>query len=220
LEPTLLEELTSRFAELDLEGTLELTRDALRRGHFARDILDDGLAKGLDRVGALFETQEYFLAELMVATHIMEKAMAIIGEKLTSEVAGARQRGTVVFGTVEGDFHFIGKNIAVSLLRASGYSVYDVGEDVAPATFVRTVKKVKPDIVAMSALLLTTVPGIGDVVAALTAAGLRGHVFIMIGGRPTNQAVAEKYGADVYCATAMDGVAIANRYMASKGVDA
>jgi 5-methyltetrahydrofolate--homocysteine methyltransferase len=219
LEPTLLEELASRFAELDLEGTLELTREALRKGHFAREILDDGLAKGLDRVGTLFETQEYFLAELMVATHIMEKTMAIIGEKLKSEVAGVRQRGTVVFGTVDGDFHFIGKNIAVSLLRASGYSVFDIGEDVAPPTFVRAVKEVKPDIVAMSALLLTTVPGIGDVVAALTAAGLRDHVFIMIGGRPTNQAVAEKYGADAYCATAIDGVATANRYLERKGVN-
>lgn len=217
--PDLLADIAARFADLDLEGVLKLTKKALR--HIpAREILDKGLAKGLDRVGTLFQTQEYFLAELMVATHIMEKAMGIIEEKLRSEVAGAKQQGTVVIGTVEGDFHFIGKNITVSLLRASGYEVYDLGDDVAPAAFVGKVKEVQPDIVAMSALLLTTVPGIGEVVDALKAAGLRDQVFIMIGGRPTNPAVAEKYDADAYCATAMDGVATANQYMERRGRDA
>jgi len=216
----LLHALVSSFAALDFDETLRLTKAALGSGVSAHTILEDGLARGLTRVGELFERKEYFLSELMVATYIMEAAMKVIGSQLTSEVEGEAQRGRVVFGTVEGDFHFIGKNIAISLLQAVGYEVHDLGEDVPPAAFVEKVKEVQPDIVALSALLLTTLPGIGDVVDALRHAGLRDQVFIMIGGRPTSPEVAAKYGVDAYCATAMEGVATANQYMARKRRDA
>ena len=212
----ILDELVSSFADLDFDETLKLTKAALGAGLSAHMILEEGLALGLNRVGELFERKEYFLSELMVATYIMEAAMKVIGSKLTSEVEGEEQRGRVVFGTVEGDFHFIGKNIAISLLQAVGYEVHDLGEDVPPTVFVEKVKEVQPDIVALSALLLTTLPGIGEVVDALKRAGLRDQVFIMIGGRPTSQEVAEKYGVDAYCATAMEGVATANQYMERK----
>jgi dimethylamine corrinoid protein len=211
-----LEDLASRFADLDLEGTVNRTREALEAGISAHTILEEGLSKGLDRVGALFERKEYFLSELMVATYIMEEAMKVIEDPLKAEVGGGGGRGRVVFGTVEGDFHFIGKNIAIALLQASGYEIHDLGEDVPADAFVATVRAVKPDIVALSALLLTTVPGIGEVVEALKREGLRDQVFIMIGGRPTSQEVADRYGVDAYCATAMEGVATANHYMATK----
>lgn len=212
----ILEEVASRFADLDLDGTLDLTREALEKGFNAHKILEEGLSRGLDRVGELFERKEYFLSELMVATYIMEHAMKVIGDKLKSEVGGGGRRGRVVFGTVAGDFHFIGKNIAISLLQASGYEIHDLGEDVPPEVFVEKVREVKPDIVALSALLLTTVPGIGEVMEALERENLRNQVFVMIGGRPTSQEVAEKYGVDAYCATAMEGVATANKYMEKK----
>jgi 5-methyltetrahydrofolate--homocysteine methyltransferase len=212
----ILEEVAARFAELDLDGTLDLTREALEKGFNAHKILEEGLSRGLDRVGELFERKEYFLSELMVATYIMEHAMKVIGDKLKSEVGGGGRRGRVVFGTVAGDFHFIGKNIAISLLQASGYEIHDLGEDVPPEVFVEKVREVKPDIVALSALLLTTVPGIGEVMEALERENLRNQVFVMIGGRPTSQEVAEKYGVDAYCATAMEGVATANKYMEKK----
>ena len=211
-----LEDLASRFADLDLEGTVNRTREALGAGVSAHMILEEGLSKGLDRVGALFERKEYFLSELMVATYIMEEAMKVIGDPLKAEVGDGGWRGRVVFGTVEGDFHFIGKNIAIALLQASGYEVHDLGEDVPAEAFVATVRAVKPDLVALSALLLTTVPGIGEVVEALKREGLRDQVFIMIGGRPTSQEVADRFGVDAYCATAMEGVTTANHYMATK----
>jgi dimethylamine corrinoid protein len=213
-----LEDVASRFSDLDLDETLDLTRKALEKGFSAHKILEEGLSRGLDRVGELFERKEYFLSELMVATYIMEHAMKIIEDKLKSEAGGGGRRGRVVFGTVAGDFHFIGKNIAISLLQASGYEVHDLGEDVPPEAFVEKVRDVKPDIVALSALLLTTVPGIGEVMEALERESLRDQVFVMIGGRPTSQEVAEKYGVDAYCATAMDGVATANKYMEKKRV--
>ena len=212
----ILEEVSCRFADLDLNRTLALTKEALGKGFSAHKILEEGLSKGLDRVGELFERKEYFLSELMVASYIMEGAMKVIENKLKSEAGDGGRRGRVVFGTVEGDFHFIGKNIAISLLQASGYEIFDLGEDVPSEVFVEKVREVKPDIVALSALLLTTVSGIGEVVEALKRESLRDQVFVMIGGRPTSQEVAEKYGADAYCVNAMEGVAAANKYMDKK----
>ena len=213
---TILLDIIEAFTRLDLDATQALTKQAVQTGIPARTILEKGLSKGLDRVGELFANQEYFLAELMVAAYIMENVMPEISEKLKEEVGEDTLHGKIVFGTVEGDFHFIGKNIAISLLQAAGYEVYDIGEDVQPDVFVQKVRDLQPDIVALSALLLTTVPGIGEVIDALKQAGLRKQVFIMIGGRPTSQQTAEQYGADAYCETAMDGVATANKYMMKK----
>jgi methanogenic corrinoid protein MtbC1 len=213
---TILFDIIEAFTRLDLNATRDLTKRAVQMGIPARTILEKGLSKGLDQVGELFATQEYFLAELMVAAYIMEEVMPEIREKLKDDVGEDAHQGKIVFGTVEGDFHFIGKNIAISLLQAAGYEVYDIGEDVHPDVFVENVQRHHPDIVAVSALLLTTVPGIGEVIDALKQAGLRQQVFIMIGGRPTSQQIAEQYGADAYCETAMDGVATANEFMVKK----
>lgn len=216
---TILRDIIEAFTRLDLDATKTLTKKAVQAGVPARTILEKGLAKGLDGVGDLFAQQEYFLAELMVATYIMEEVMPVISDELKDEMGEGGLQGKVVFGTVEGDFHFIGKNIAISLLQAAGYEVYDVGEDVPPEVFVKKVRQLKPDIVALSALLLTTLPSIGDVIDALKRADLRKRVFIMIGGRPTSQEAAEQYGADAYCETAMDGVSAANKYMEKKWRD-
>ena len=213
---TILCEIIDAFTRLDLDTTKVLTEQAIQTGIPARTILEKGLSVGLDQVGELFANQQYFLAELMVAAYIMEQVMPEISEKLKEEVGEGARQGKIVFGTAEGDFHFIGKNIAISLLQAAGYEVYDIGEDVSPDVFVQKVRDIQPDIVALSALLLTTVPGIGDVINALEHADLRTHVFIMIGGRPTSQQIADQYGADAYCETAMDGVATANKFMINK----
>lgn len=213
---TILLEIIEAFTRLDLDATKALTKQAVQAGIPARTILEKGLSKGLDQVGELFANQQYFLAELMVAAYIMEQVMPEISEKLKEEVGEDTLQGKIVFGTVEGDFHFIGKNIAISLLQAAGYEVYDIGEDVSPDVFVQKVRDFQPDIVALSALLLTTMPGIGEVIDALERTGLRKQVYIMIGGRPTSQQTAEQYGADAYCETAMDGVVTANKFMTQK----
>mgnify|MGYP002396165233 CR=1 FL=1 len=206
-------ELATRLINLDLKGTLTLTEEALHGGYSAHEILSKGLSKGMDGVGDLFERKEYFLADLVTASYIINQAMEILQEKLKTEAGKAKHQGIVVFGTVQGDLHDIGKNIAIALLRASGYEVIDLGIDVPAEAFVKAVAEHNPDIVAMSALLLTTLPGMEEVIQALKEADLRDKVFIMIGGRPTNKAFAERIGADAYCATAMDGLREANKFM-------
>jgi len=214
--PNVLDDLSVRLVNLDLDGTLALTKEALTQGYRASEILSKGLSRGMDGVGDLFEKKEYFLADLVTASYIIDQAMTLLREKLTAEAGKSERRGKVVFGTVEGDLHDIGKNIAIALLRASGFDVVDLGVDVSANAFAKAVKAHQPDIVAMSALLLTTLPGMGEVVQALSGAGLRRQVFVMIGGRPTNKAFAEKIGADAYCATAMDGLKVANELLRSR----
>lgn len=213
---TILDDLAARIAELDLEGSLTRVREALSEGHSASEILAEGLSKGMEEVGQLFEKKEYFIADLVAASHIVNEAMDLLKEKFREEVSHTRQQGRVVFGTVEGDLHDIGKNIAISLLTATGFEVHDLGVDVPATTFVEKVREFEPDIVAMSALLLTTLPGMGEVIDALKEAGLRRQVYVMVGGRPTNAAFARKIGADAYCVTAMEGLAKANAYMERK----
>ena len=211
--PNVLDYLSVRLVNLDLDGTLVLTKEALAQGYRASEILSKGLSRGMDGVGDLFEKKEYFLADLVTASYIIDQAMTLLREKLTAEAGKSERRGKVVFGTVEGDLHDIGKNIAIALLRASGFDVIDLGVDVSAKAFVEAVKTHQPDIVAMSALLLTTLPGMGEVMQALSQAGHRQKVFVMIGGRPTNKAFAEKIGADAYCATAMAGLKVANELL-------
>lgn len=206
-------DLSSRLAELDLERSLTLVREALSKGFSASQILAEGLSNGMEKVGQLFEKKEYFIADLVAASHIVNEAMELLKDKFKEEVNHTRQQGRVVFGTVEGDLHDIGKNIAISLLTAAGFEVHDLGVDISANTFVEKVKELEPDIVAMSALLLTTLPGMGEVIEALKEAELRQQVYIMIGGRPTNEVFAGKIGADAYCVTAMEGLAKANAYM-------
>jgi methanogenic corrinoid protein MtbC1 len=214
----IFDELASRLAELDLEGSLTLVRESMSKGFSASKILAEGLSKGMEEVGQLFEKKEYFIADLVAASYIVSEAMELLKDKFREEVNHARQKGRVVFGTVEGDLHDIGKNITISLLTAAGFEVHDLGVDVPANTFVEKVKELEPDIVAMSALLLTTLPGMGEVIEALKEAGLRQRVYIMVGGRPTNEVFAGKIGADAYCVTAMEGLAKANAYMERKKV--
>jgi methanogenic corrinoid protein MtbC1 len=212
----ILNEVVSRFTDLELEETVAITKKALLNGVTAHTILTQGLTKGMEGVGKLFESGEYFLADLMTSTYIMEQAMKVIEEQLRAEVGEAMIRGKVVFGTVKGDLHTIGKDITICLLRASGYEVFDLGIDVSTEAFIEKVKEAHPDIVAMSSLLLTTLPSMAEVVKALKSEGLRDDVFIMIGGATTTQNFADKIGADAYCATALEGVNKANQYTKGK----
>ena len=142
----------------------------------------------------------------------MNEGMTIL-QPLLQDRAGAKSKGNVVFGTVEGDMHDIGKNIVKTLLEASGFIVHDIGVDQPPASFVDTARTVKADLVAMSALLTTTMSNMIKVIKALEEAGLRDHVRVMVGGAPISREFADQIGADGYAPDAVKAVRIAEGLM-------
>lgn len=180
-------------------------------GTSATDIVINGLTPGLKKVGEKFKTREYFLSELIFAAHIMNRCMKVLEPKLKEDAEKTSSVGKAVIGTVKGDLHDIGKNVFITLMRSSGFDVIDLGVDVSSEKFVEVVKKHKPEILGMSALLTTTVEYFKIVIDALNDAGLRDKLYIMIGGPP--HVSSEEVGADIYCNNAFVGVEKALEHM-------
>lgn len=167
---------------------------------------------GLAEVGERFSTGEYFISELMYAGEIMKGVMAELAPLLKKAPKAKAKAGTkhIVFGTVAGDIHDIGKDIVVLMLRGAGYEVTDLGVDVKPKQFVDAVKKTKAFMVGMSVFLTTCCRALEETAEALKKAGLRDKVKIMIGGAAASDMVAQRTGCDGYGATAVDAVALAH----------
>ncbi len=202
-----LERIKEALVDLDEEALLNAVEEALRAGVPAERIVFEAMSRGMEEVGKLFETGEYFLAEMIIAADIFRKAMERL-QPLLEEAASsaARARGRVVIGTVEGDVHDIGKSLVASMLRAAGFEVIDLGVDVLAEQFAEAVEKYRPDIVAMSALLTTTMKNMERVVRTLEERGLRNRVKIVIGGAPTTPEFAERIGADAWARNAVEAV--------------
>ena len=176
------------------EKVEELVKKALEENLLPKDILENGLIKGMDIIGAKFKKNEVYVPEVLIAARAMHAGMSILRPKLAE--TGVKNIGTIVIGTVKGDLHDIGKNLVKMMLEGAGFEVIDLGIDVSTDKFVEAVKEHKPNIIAMSALLTTTMVNMPEVVKALEAAGLRDKVKIMIGGAPITQNYADQIGAD------------------------
>lgn len=209
----ILTAIKDAVAELDSEETLGHVKTAIEAKIPPRVIIQDGLARGLEEVGQRYEQQEYFLSELILASNVFQKAMDVIEPLMSADPHEAI--GRVVIGTVHGDLHDLGKNIMISLLRSVGFEVYDLGVDVPPEKFVEQIKEVQPQIVGMCALLTVVRPMVKDTIAAIKAAGLREPIKIMLGGRALSEELAKDYDADVFCASAWDGIMKAREFIAS-----
>ncbi|RJS77187.1 cobalamin-binding protein [Candidatus Bathyarchaeota archaeon] len=210
----LLEKIKEAIVNLDIDNIQKLCKEAVDAGIPAYKVVTDGMAKGMDIVGQKYEANEYFLAELIMAGETMKEGMKVLEPYLkTGEV---KRLGKVVIGTVRGDLHDIGKNIAATLLRSAGFDVIDLGVDVSPEQFVEAVRRNNPDIVAMSALLTTTMTEMENTIKALKEAGLRDKVKIIIGGAPITPEYAEKIGADAAAKDAVDGVNICKSWVSKK----
>lgn len=207
----ILERIKKAVIDLDIENIQRLCMEAIEAGVSAYDIIMGGFSKGLEVVGEKYEKEEYYLAELVVASEVVKEGMKVLEQHLKSD--RTEKIGRVVIGTVRGDLHDIGKNIVATLLRATGFEVIDLGVDVSPEKFVEAVKKHRPDIVAMSALLTTTVDEMENVIKALKEAGLRNRVKVIIGGAPVTREFAEKIGADAAAEDAIDGVNICRSWI-------
>jgi len=185
---------------------------ALDGGIAAGDILNQAMIPAMAEVGKLFEEGEFFIPEMLVAARTMSAGMEIIKPFLKG--TDAASRGTVVIGTVAGDLHDIGKNLVALMLEGNGFTVIDLGTDVSSERFIEAIREHHPQIVAMSALVTTTMPAMGKTIEAIAAAGLRDQVKVMVGGAPISQAFSDSIGADGYSADANSAVALAKRFAA------
>jgi len=184
----------------------------VKEGYPVRDIIDKGLLLGLEVIGERWKKGDAFIPEVLLSAKVMGAGMYVIRDSIVK--SGIKPIGKVVIGTVRGDVHNIGKSLVAMLLGSAGFEVHDLGVDVAPDKFVKAVKEQKPDLLGMSALLTTTMPGIADTVKALKKEGLK--VITLVGGAPVTQEYATSIGADGYAPDAISAVAKAKELLGVK----
>ena len=189
----------------DRDTVVRLVQEAIKESVGPEQVLDKGLIVGMESIGRKFKANEVYVPEVLIAARAMASGMQILEPLLAA--SGIKPRGKVVVGTVKQDLHDIGKNLVAMMLKGGGYQVTDVGVDVDPAKFVEAAKKVNADIVAISALLTTTMPNMKAVVDVMKQAGLK--VKVMIGGAPVTQGYADEIGADGYAPDAASAVDLA-----------
>jgi 5-methyltetrahydrofolate--homocysteine methyltransferase len=199
----ILDQLREAVVDGQASTAVEQTRRGLEEGIPAQTLFDDGLMAAMRRVGALFEEGEVFVPEMLVASHAMTAALEVLRPELVA--AGARSSGRVAIGTVMGDLHDIGKNLVAMMLQGNGFEIDDLGTDVYPERFVQAIRG-GAEVVAMSALLTTTMTNMAEIVEAIREAGLREQVGIVIGGAPITQTYADEVGADGYARDASSAV--------------
>jgi 5-methyltetrahydrofolate--homocysteine methyltransferase len=208
-----LKELYEAVVSGNAKATQALTQQALAEGVDPLKLVNEYMVPAMDEVGRRFEANEYFVPELLISARAMKASLEIIRPLLTAR--GDKPAGRVAIGTVKGDLHDIGKNLVGSLLEGGGFEVIDLGVNVSPEKFIATVNEKQANIVAMSALLTTTMPSMKTTIEALKQAGVRDKVKVLIGGAPITQKYADEIGADGYSENAVGAVALAKRAVAA-----
>jgi len=174
-------------------------------------LIADTMIPAMDEVGKLYQEEEYFVPELMLAGRAMKAAMEPLRPLMA--VAGAKPSGVIVVGTVKGDLHDIGKNLVISMLEGAGFKVHDLGTDVSPQKFVEAIRQHNPQILCLSALLTVTMMAMRTTIDAINKAGLRSQIKVLVGGAPLNEKYAREIGADGYGVSATDAVALAREHV-------
>ncbi len=191
-----LKDLSQAIIRGDSDVAFALTREAMAEGVEANAILEKGLVPGLQKVGDLFESGDYYLPELIVSGDAVARALELLEPALGKK--GAAFKGKYLIGTVKGDIHDLGKNIVIMMLKGNGWEVTDLGVDVSPEDFVAAVEKEGCQVLGLSSLLTMTMPNAARTIEALEKAGLRKKIKIMVGGAPTTAEWARKIGADAH----------------------
>jgi len=205
-------ELYDAILNGDAKKAYAVTQAAIDRGLAPMTLISESMVPAMDEVGRLFEAEEYFVPELLLAGRAMKSSMELLRPLMIS--SGQKFSTRVVIGTVKGDLHDIGKNIVASMLEGGGFEVIDLGADVAPEKFVAAVEERKPQIVCMSALLTVTMPAMKTTIDALASAGLRTKVKVLIGGAPVTSQYAKEIGADGYSENASGAVSLVKNLLA------
>jgi len=207
-----------KVSELLIAGKVddlkELTQKGVDEGVNAPDILNQGLLPGMDAVGQKWKDGDMFMPEVLRCAKGMSQSMDILRPHLAADDLG--NAGTFVIGTVAGDLHDIGKDLAAMMFEGAGYKVVNIGIDQPNEAFVDAVKEHQPTVLGMSALLTTTMPRMGEVINSLKEAGIRDEVAVIIGGAPVTQEFAEEIGADLYAPNAGSAVDIVKEYFQKK----
>lgn len=198
----------------DAGGAVSAVCKALAEGTDPVDIVSNGINPAMAEVGRLFEEGEYFVPELLMAARATKEIFQVLRPLLAQ--TGAKAKGHVVLGTVQGDLHDIGKNLVAAMLEGGGFEVTDLGVDVSPEKFIAAVQQKQAQIVGLSALLTTTMPAMKAAIAALRGAGIRERVKVMIGGAPVTKNYAESIGADGYGENAAQSVELACRLLGAQ----
>ncbi len=206
-EEELLRKLSDAVISCDREAVVKAAQQAIEKGLDPVKAIEKGLSKGAIAVGDKFDRLEIFLTDLMMAADAMKAGLDVLLPLVSKEKA--LKKGTVVSGTVKGDVHDIGKNILSALFSANGFDVHDLGVDVPASKYIAEAENVGADIIAMSALMSSTIGGQKDVIDYLRETGKREKFIVMVGGGPTTQEWAEEIGADGYAETATEAVKVA-----------
>lgn len=210
-----MEEVLKKLFDAVLEGNFEgvtiNVQASLKAGIDPDVILNDGMIAAMREVGALFEAGEYYVPEMLIAARAMQSGMSLLKPHL--QKTEQKSNGKVLIGTVKGDLHDIGKNLVALMLEGAGYEIIDLGVDVPAEEFVKKATELKPDIIGMSALLTTTMQSMRTTLDALSAAGLRNHVKVIIGGAPVTEAYAQQIEADGYSPDASRAVTLVNEIL-------
>jgi len=189
---------------------------ALQAGLDPKRILDDAMIAAMAEVGRLFDSGEFFVPEMLVSARAMQTGLVVLKPALKE--ANIKPAGKVAIGTVKGDLHDIGKNLVAMMLEGAGFEILDLGTDVAPEKFLEAVQAGGADILALSALLSTTMPNMKDTIDALKEAGVRAQIKVMIGGAPITEDYSRQIGADGSAPDASRAVTLAKSFLKRKGV--
>lgn len=205
-----MDQLIELMSAVEEEQTLNEVKRLMAAGAEPLELLE-ALRQAMSVIGERFEKKEYFLSELIMSAEIFDQAVALLMSGLKGDSGG--KKGTVVLGTVQGDIHYIGKNLVATLLRCEGYEVHDLGEDVKPETFVAEVQERGADVLGLSALLTTAFEPMKETIDKLAQMGLREKVKVIIGGAPVDESVVDYCGADRCGKDAGEAVQLVNDYL-------
>ena len=206
-----LDDLYEGILDGDMGATPDNVQAALDASLAPDVILNEGMISAMSEVGQLFEEGEYFVPEMLISARAMQAGLGVLKPHLVA--SGVDPLGKVVVGTVQGDMHDIGKNLVTMMLEGAGFEVVDLGVDVKPERFIEAIRENKPQVVAMSALLTTTMPKMGVTIDAMREAGVLENVKVMVGGAPVTAEFAAKIGANGYAPDASQAATLAKSFL-------
>ncbi|MDR0337151.1 MAG: corrinoid protein [Planctomycetaceae bacterium] len=203
--------LSQSVIDGDAGAALQEVNQLIEAGTSPQTVMDEHLIPAMEEVGRLFEANEYFVPELLISARAMQESMKILNPLLKN--SGVEKIGRIVIGTVQGDFHDIGKNLVASMFEGGGFEVIDLGVDVSPEKFAAAAKEREGTIIAMSALLTTTMPQMKKVIEKLESDGIRATSKVLVGGAPVTDEFARQIGADGYSDNASAAVTLAKSFV-------